>query len=275
MAVAVVRLHSPRDPLRTVRRCTAPQAIRIVLDLGTRKYAGGPLCSRLVYPVSSAFPLPSVSSTLSSFFGNADMNEPQSAVSTIITHHHVVQGRSREDGSRFAGVKQKLHDTVRRSVTRKDESFVAVCCAWLVEHQIGTSPLRCIRRERKANGVSSSGVAVNLLVLLALAHTLFPEARRYCRKFLELSYYNPASGEYTIGADDACLVLFWVVVFTGLRAGIMEYLLIPFARHAGIRKKKDLARFGEQAWLLVYYMAFWPLGMVCHILRSMALLLLT
>ena len=42
----------------------------------------------------------------------------------------------------------------------------------------------------------------------------------------------------------------------------MEYVLAPIAKLQGIRKRKDLARFSEQAWLLVYYCFFWPLGMV-------------
>lgn len=51
-------------------------------------------------------------------------------------------------------------------------------------------------------------------------------------------------------------------MFTGLRAAVMDYLLIPIAQMAGIRRKKEKVRFAEQAWIFVYYTAFWSLGMV-------------
>ena len=52
------------------------------------------------------------------------------------------------------------------------------------------------------------------------------------------------------------------MLFTGLRAWTMEYVLAPLAKSTGISKRKDLTRFSEQAWLLVYYCFFWPLGVV-------------
>jgi acyl-CoA-dependent ceramide synthase len=42
----------------------------------------------------------------------------------------------------------------------------------------------------------------------------------------------------------------------------MDYVLAPLARRCGVHKKKDVTRFSEQAWLLVYYSVFWPMGMV-------------
>lgn len=42
----------------------------------------------------------------------------------------------------------------------------------------------------------------------------------------------------------------------------MEYMLDPLARLGGIRSKKGLDRFKEQAWLIVYYTVSWSLGMV-------------
>lgn len=65
------------------------------------------------------------------------------------------------------------------------------------------------------------------------------------------------------------LVGFWIIVFTGLRAAVMDYVLIPFAQKGGIGKRKAQIRFAEQAWLFLYYTLFWSLGMVrsleaCH-----------
>ena len=51
-------------------------------------------------------------------------------------------------------------------------------------------------------------------------------------------------------------------MFTGLRAAVMDFILVPAAHMAGIQKKKEKDRFAEQAWILVYDTAFWSLGMV-------------
>jgi acyl-CoA-dependent ceramide synthase len=64
------------------------------------------------------------------------------------------------------------------------------------------------------------------------------------------------------------MVLYWVVIFTGLRAAVMEYILMPLAKKAKVVTKRDQTRFSEQAWLLVYYSIFWTLGMV---MRSVTL----
>lgn len=54
-----------------------------------------------------------------------------------------------------------------------------------------------------------------------------------------------------------------VVILTGLRAATMEYVLAPFAKHMGLPKKKEVTRFSEQAWLVMYCVVFWSLGFVC------------
>jgi len=77
-----------------------------------------------------------------------------------------------------------------------------------------------------------------------------------------MSYYNPDTNMYGCGTDDLPFVLLWTVIFTGVRVAVMEYLLDPLARLGGIRTKKGLDRFKEQAWLIVYYTASWSLGMV-------------
>jgi hypothetical protein len=60
------------------------------------------------------------------------------------------------------------------------------------------------------------------------------------------------------------MVLYWVVVFTGLRAIFLDYVLLPFGQYTGIKTKKDQVRFAEQAWLVIDSIAFWSLGMVCN-----------
>jgi acyl-CoA-dependent ceramide synthase len=100
------------------------------------------------------------------------------------------------------------------------------------------------------------------------------------QKFFHLSYYNEANGLYHTGIDDLSFVAFWVVVFTGLRAGVMDYILHPLASLGGIKKARTKVRFVEQAWLLVYYSFYVPLGMVrlsslvhcgCHNVHQQAL----
>jgi acyl-CoA-dependent ceramide synthase len=105
-------------------------------------------------------------------------------------------------------------------------------------------------------------LSLNLLALLFLAHACIPKARIHTTKFFHLSYFNQRTGKYATGFDDAYLIAFFIVLFTGLRAGTMDYILAPLGRLNGISKKKTLTRFTEQAWLLVYYCVFWPTGMV-------------
>jgi acyl-CoA-dependent ceramide synthase len=90
------------------------------------------------------------------------------------------------------------------------------------------------------------------------------KARPYTSKFFTLSHYNSNTGKYAAGHDDFYFMTFCIVLFTGLRAGFMEYVLAPLAKLWGISKRKEVTRFSEQGWMLVYYNVFWPLGMVCH-----------
>lgn len=89
-----------------------------------------------------------------------------------------------------------------------------------------------------------------------------PKARAFTSKFFTISHYNDKTGRYAIGEHDYYFIVFCMVLFTGLRAGVMEHVLAPLAKLWGISKKKEITRFSEQAWLLVYYFVFWPLGWV-------------
>ena len=95
-----------------------------------------------------------------------------------------------------------------------------------------------------------------------------PRARRHTRKFFELSYRNDETGNYAQGPNDVAMVVYWIVVFTGLRAAVMDYCLVPFAKWGGVKGKKDTMRFAEQAWLLLYYALFWSLGMVIKVTKT-------
>lgn len=95
-----------------------------------------------------------------------------------------------------------------------------------------------------------------------MVHATLPRARQTTRKFFELSYRDEEGSGYTQGWDDMAFVGFWVVVFTGLRVAIMDYVLKPLAEMGGVRKRKDKIRFAEQGWLMLYCSVFWSLGMV-------------
>lgn len=159
-----------------------------------------------------------------------------------------------QNGSNISGIEQKLDFggggsegfpartmLIKRKAKKKDDGPLEIVCRWVVENQIGLS--------------------INLLMLLAMTHLCFPRARRHTRKFFRLSYYNPDSGEYCAGWNDAWLVSYWFVVFTGLRAGVMDYILMPLAKKGGVKTERDRTRFAEQAWLVIYCSVFWTLGM--------------
>ncbi|CAI4211212.1 unnamed protein product [Parascedosporium putredinis] len=86
------------------------------------------------------------------------------------------------------------------------------------------------------------GLAFNLIALLLLAHAFIPKARPVTGKFFTYSYHNPTTGKYGVGYDDGYFITFCIILFTGLRASTMD----------------------EQAWLLVYYTIFWPLGLYIY-----------
>ncbi|KAK8234392.1 TLC domain-containing protein [Phyllosticta capitalensis] len=131
-----------------------------------------------------------------------------------------------------------------RQLNTKDDGLAGTFCKWIEAHQIGLS--------------------MNLLLLLALTHLCFPRARQSTRKFFDLSYYNQNANGYLQGYDDFPFVFFWVVAFTALRAGTMDYVLKPLARLGGIRSKKACVRFAEQGWLAIYYSFSWAVGMYIY-----------
>ena len=90
---------------------------------------------------------------------------------------------------------------------------------------------------------------------------MVPSARHYTAKFYQISYYNPRTTKFALGWDDIFFVFYWIIVFTGMRAFVMTHILTPVAASLGISKKKAKTRFAEQAWILLYYGAFWSTGM--------------
>ncbi|KAI9882597.1 MAG: hypothetical protein M1823_005660 [Watsoniomyces obsoletus] len=105
------------------------------------------------------------------------------------------------------------------------------------------------------------GLAFTLLSALVAIHLCFPQWRSYSQKFWQLSYHDPASDQYNTGTDDLYLVIFWIVMLTGLRATVMSYIFIPIARWGGVHKPKARMRFAEQAWLCLHHATSFAVGM--------------
>jgi len=105
-------------------------------------------------------------------------------------------------------------------------------------------------------------VASSLILGVVSVDTLYAPSRTYTRKFLSLSYPTQTSDTYRQGPDDLYFVLAWVVNFTALRAFSIEWILQPVAESLRVVQKNRL-RVAEQGWLVIYYVIFWGLGMVC------------
>lgn len=107
------------------------------------------------------------------------------------------------------------------------------------------------------------GIALTLISILLTIHNLYPMARSHTAPFFLLSYYQPSQGVYVQGWDDIYFVIGSIVCFTAYRAIAIEWIFMPLAERAGL-KKKACIRFAEQGWQLVYFGVFWSLGMVCR-----------
>ncbi|KAK7403380.1 Sphingosine N-acyltransferase lag1 [Neonectria punicea] len=145
--------------------------------------------------------------------------------------------------NRTSYIQTVSNGNVVRRVRRESDGARKFFASWMLRNQIGLS--------------------FNLLALLFLAHFI-PKARPHTIKFFTLSYRNPDSGKYGNGSDDVYPIVCLIVLFTGLRAAVMEYLLVPFAKMWGVRKIKDLTRFSEQSWLMCYYAVSWTMGMYIY-----------
>ena len=103
-------------------------------------------------------------------------------------------------------------------------------------------------------------VSGSLILAVAAVHISFPVARPYTKPFYQLPY-RERNGEYVQGMADACFVLGWLVLLTGLRASIIAGVYQLTTRYRLIPSKARV-RFSEQSWLLFYDSISFSLGMV-------------
>ncbi|KAG8417039.1 Sphingosine N-acyltransferase lag1 [Metarhizium acridum] len=143
------------------------------------------------------------------------------------------------------GGRQQLSSKPHTGKTRRPtEDAARRLSRWLLDNQVAFS--------------------FNLVALLFFTHACIPAARQYTSKFFTLSYRNDKTGKYAAGHDDLYLMAFFIVLLTGLRAFCMDHILAPLASRWGVLGNKDATRFAEQGWMLMYYNAFWPVGMYLY-----------
>jgi acyl-CoA-dependent ceramide synthase len=103
------------------------------------------------------------------------------------------------------------------------ESIGGMLCKAMVDHQLG--------------------ISLNLILLGTLTYLLFPSLRERVGAFFTLQYQTGKPGEFSIGPRDTYLVAGYVVLFTGLRAACLDYVLLPLAGMLGIKQKKTKVRY--------------------------------
>ncbi|KAK6828531.1 TLC domain-containing protein [Apiospora arundinis] len=132
----------------------------------------------------------------------------------------------------------------RKEPKRVEKSQLKVFSQWLFDNQ--------------------ASLSFKLIAPFLLAHAYVPAAQPYTSRFFSLSYYNPRTDKYGTGPSDLCFVATCIVLCIGVRAAIMQHVLEPLARRLGVAKDKDVTRFAEQSWMLVYYSVAWPLGVYLY-----------
>lgn len=70
-------------------------------------------------------------------------------------------------------------------------------------------------------------------------------------------------GRYEKSFWDLTFLVFYICVFTALRAAIMDYVLIPVAKYCNVPLKKH-QRFAEQSWACIYYTFAFSFGIVSN-----------
>ncbi|BGP13686.1 hypothetical protein JCM10213_002254 [Rhodosporidiobolus nylandii] len=126
----------------------------------------------------------------------------------------------------------------------------------------------CMSRQLELSGAF-------LLVTLALNAVTPPEShlstaltpspsyhlRSRISRFLFLSFRKPGTDLYFKGRDDAFFITWWVGAFWFLREAFMRGVFGPFARWTGIKQRRAIVRFEEQAWACLYATVSFGIGL--------------
>ncbi|KAJ2836328.1 Sphingosine N-acyltransferase lag1 [Coemansia erecta] len=127
-----------------------------------------------------------------------------------------------------------------KEAAAKKSSALNQVCQWAVDNQTGWS-----------------------LALLALIHGYDVVFANKTSPFVHLQHQisGDAEGRFERGCRDVYYVLYWVVAFTLIRITVMNKVLEPLAKWGGVSSSRKVTRFGEQGWLVVYYIISNTVGM--------------
>ena len=133
-----------------------------------------------------------------------------------------------------------------------------------------------LRRWRSVAVTHTWSMPLLILTILLAFYALDPTPANPLHRALFLSYALPpqhphiptharfapaAPTYYGKGKADLAFVAFYTVVLSFTREFIMQRLLRPWARSAGIRSRAKQARFMEQAYTAIYFAVFSPFGL--------------
>ncbi|KAK2593338.1 sphingosine N-acyltransferase lag1 [Conoideocrella luteorostrata] len=137
------------------------------------------------------------------------------------------------------------------------------------------SPNKRLSKRRRARGLLSRVrqtcvkhtwvLPLAILAVLLSVYAINPTEANPLHRFIFLSYRLPQQDlskpvQYGKGPWDVAFVAFYTVVLSFTREFIMQEMLRPWARYAGLKRNKQ-ARFMEQAYTAVYFFFLGPAGM--------------
>ncbi|KAJ2705328.1 Sphingosine N-acyltransferase lag1 [Coemansia sp. IMI 203386] len=120
----------------------------------------------------------------------------------------------------------------KQALAKGNKTAVSMACNWVVDNQIKWSA-----------------------ALLAIIHGHNQLVAGGNSAFVSLQHKIPGDpqGRYYRGYLDIYYVLHYVLVFTLVRATIMQHVLMPFIHWYGVRSTRKITRFAEQGWLTIFY----------------------
>ncbi|KAG5927505.1 hypothetical protein E4U53_002853 [Claviceps sorghi] len=132
-----------------------------------------------------------------------------------------------------------------------------------------------LSKRRRARGLASRArqlcvkhtwvLPLAILAVFLSGYALNPTQANPIHNFIFLSYRLPRETldtpvQYGKGPWDLAFVAFYTVVLSFTREFIMQEVLRPWARRAGLKRSKQ-ARFMEQAYTAIYFFFLGPAGM--------------
>ncbi|KAG6121208.1 hypothetical protein E4U14_002386 [Claviceps sp. LM454 group G7] len=142
-------------------------------------------------------------------------------------------------------------------------------------HPTSSSSSKRLSKRRRARGLASRVrqtcvkhtwvLPLAVLAVFLTGYALNPTEANPLHNFIFLSYRLPREGldlpvQYGKGPWDVAFVAFYTVVLSFTREFIMQEILRPWAKRAGLKRNKQ-ARFMEQAYTAIYFFFLGPAGM--------------